>query len=177
MDYFAEYYSPLGMLGMVSDGESLIGLNFIRQSAFEKTAIAGEQEGKPPVFAEVRGWLDIYFKGREPDFMPRIRLRGSHFQLEVWEALRRIPYGQVVTYGEIAEEIAGKRGIAKMSAQAVGGAVGRNPVGILVPCHRVIGKDGNLTGFGGGIRWKEGLLKIEGSYRDFFYIPRKGKAL
>lgn len=177
MDYVAKYCSPLGMLGMVSDGESLKGLNFFSQSDSEETVLTGEHRDELPIFAEVRRWLDIYFKGGEPDFMPRIGLSGSKFQLEVWEALRRIPYGQVVTYGEIAEEIAEKRGIAKMSAQAVGGAVGRNPVGILVPCHRVIGKDGNLTGFGGGIRWKVGLLKIEGSYRDSFYIPKKGKAL
>lgn len=172
MEYYEKYDSPFGKLGLVSDGESLTGLSFsVRE---EGGADEPEPARELPVFREAYRWLDIYFKGREPDFMPPVRLKGSPFQLEVWEILKKIPYGRTVTYGEIAEEIASKRGTAGMSAQAVGGAVGRNPVGILVPCHRVIGKGGNLTGFGGGIRWKTELLKLERSYRDFFYFVGKG---
>lgn len=176
MEYYGRYVSPFGALGITSDGESLTMLTFSVQK--ESGADARPAERELPVFEEVRRWLDVYFKGREPDFMPPVRLEGSAFQLQVWEVLRRIPYGEVVTYGEIAEEIASQRGIARMSAQAVGGAVGRNPVGILVPCHRVIGKNGNLTGFGGGMRWKTELLKLEGSYKDFFFFAgflKKGK--
>ena len=108
-------------------------------------------------------WLDIYFLGRNPDFEVPVRLSGTAFQLEVWEMLRDIPYGQTVTYGEIAEKIAQKHGIKRMSAQAVGGAVGRNSVNIIVPCHRVVGKNGSLVGYAGGIERKRYLLLSEGA--------------
>lgn len=165
MIYLGRYKSPLGELTLASDGESLTMLDFPSQDDSGKEVLSEENEREIPVFAEVRKWLDIYFSGKEPDFMPKLSLHGSEFQLEVWECLRKIPYGQVVAYGDIAGEIARKRGIEKMSAQAVGGAVGRNPIGILVPCHRVIGKNGSLTGFGGGLWRKEELLRIEGYLR------------
>lgn len=111
---------------------------------------------------DVKRWLDAYFSGVEPDFMPRVHLCGTAFQLEVWEELRAIPYGRTVSYGDIARAIARRRGIARMAAQAVGGAVGRNPVSIIVPCHRVIGADGSITGYGGGIDRKRALLALEG---------------
>lgn len=162
LTYLGRYESPIGVLTMISDGESLNTLSFTGQGCSGMEALTMEGEKEIPVFAEVRKWLDIYFAGKEPAFMPKLSLHGSEFQLAVWEYLRKIPYGQVVTYGDIAKEIAEKRGIEKMSAQAVGGAVGRNPIGILVPCHRVIGKNGSLTGFGGGLWRKEALLKLEG---------------
>ena len=162
MIYMGRYESPLGVLSLASDGEGLCRLSFTGQDCSGTEALTMEGEKEIPVFAEVRKWLDIYFSGKEPDFMPKLSLHGSEFQLAVWEYLRKISYGQVVTYGDIAKEIAEKRGIEKMSAQAVGGAVGRNPIGILVPCHRVIGKNGSLTGFGGGLWRKEALLKLEG---------------
>ena len=162
LTYLGRYESPIGVLSLSSDGESLCKLSFTGQVCSGMEALTMEGEKEIPVFAEVRKWLDIYFSGKEPDFMPKLSLRGSEFQLEVWESLRKIPYGQVITYGDIAKEIAGKRGVEKMSAQAVGGAVGRNPIGILVPCHRVIGKNGSMTGFGGGLWRKEALLKLEG---------------
>ena len=110
-------------------------------------------------------WLDIYFSGNIPDFTPPISLSGTPFKLMIWEMLRGIPYGETVSYGDIAKQAAEKRGIEKMSSQAVGGAVGKNPVAIIIPCHRVIGADGSLTGYGGGIEKKEFLLRLEKEYR------------
>lgn len=165
MNYLGRYASPLGELTMASDGESLNMLSFTGQSCIGMEAFDTEREKDIEVFEETRKWLDIYFSGIEPDFMPKLSLHGSEFQLEVWEYLRKFPYGQTVTYGDIAKEIVKKHGIEKMSAQAVGGAVGRNPICILVPCHRVVGKNGNLTGFHGGIWRKEELLKIEGQLK------------
>ncbi len=162
MTYLGRYESPLGVFGLEADEVGLRKLSFTDYEILGEDTIMKEEERELKVFEEVRNWLDIYFSGKEPDFMPKLSLHGSEFQLAVWEYLRKIPYGQVVTYGDIAKEIAEKRGIEKMSAQAVGGAVGRNPIGILVPCHRVIGKNGSLTGFGGGLWRKEALLRLEG---------------
>lgn len=114
------------------------------------------------VFAQTKHWLDDYFAGKVPGELPPISLQGTAFQKEVWDILLTIPYGKTMSYGEIAAILAGRRGISRMSAQAVGGAVGKNPVGILVPCHRVIGTDGSLTGYAGGLDKKEYLLKLEG---------------
>ncbi len=114
-----------------------------------------------PVFEETKHWLDIYFSGKEPDFTPQIKLQDSKFRLAVWNILKTIPYGQTATYGEIADIIAKQTGVSKISAQAVGGAVGHNPVSIIIPCHRVIGKNGNLTGYAGGLDLKKFLLDNE----------------
>ena len=153
--FFNDYYnSPIGNITMASDGESLCGLWFDGQKYFAST-VKGETDDKTlPVFEQTKKWLDIYFLGNEPDFMPKFSLNGSEFLLT-------IPYGSVMTYGEIAKIMAKQRGVAKMSAQAVGGAVGHNPVSIIVPCHRVVGTNGNLTGYAGGIDKKISLLKIE----------------
>lgn len=142
---------------MESDGDALTRVTFL-----DKNAAALEKEDILPVFAQAAEWFDIYFSGAEPCFTPSCRLKGTEFQMRVWKRLSKIPYGKTVTYGELAAELAFETGKAKMSAQAVGGAVGRNPVGIIVPCHRVIGKDGSLTGFAGGIDVKRRLLEIEG---------------
>ena len=148
--------SPLGRILLTSDGEALTGL------WFDDAEPAGGEEAQLPVFEEAKRWLKIYFSGREPDFTPEVRfITDSEFRRTVWERLRSIPYGQTVTYGEIAAEIAAQRGIAKMSAQAVGGAVGSNPVSLIVPCHRVIGAGGRLVGYGGGLWRKEKLLELE----------------
>ena len=156
MKYYAGYYeSPLGSLLMTSDGEALTGLSFVDEpSALQVTQSL-------PVFAVACRWLDLYFSGKVPDFTPQLSLQGSDFRRAVWEILLTIPYGQTISYGEIADMIARRRHLGKMSAQAVGGAVGHNPVGILVHCHRVVGKDGSLTGYGGGIWRKEWLLRLE----------------
>ena len=116
---------------------------------------------RPSVLEETSGWLDIYFSGREPDFTPPLHLTGSDFRLAVWNLLLQIPYGQTITYKELAARIAEQRGLETMSAQAVGGAVGHNPISIIVPCHRVLGTDGSLTGYSGGIDKKISLLTLE----------------
>ena len=122
-------------------------------------------------------WLDIYFSGQKPDFLPKLHLIGTDFQREVWDILLEIPYGQTVTYGEIARKIADKRGLKTMSAQAVGGAVGHNEISIIIPCHRVVGTNGSLTGYAGGIDKKISLLKLEHTDMSRLFIPKKGTAL
>lgn len=146
---------------MASDGEALTGLWFDGQKYFADR-LSGECRRKMlPVFERTIGWLDCYFGGNEPCFTPEIRLSGTPFRLAVWEILRSIPYGKTVTYKDIAVEIARRRGVATMSAQAVGGAVGHNPVSIIIPCHRVVGRGGGLTGYAGGIDKKVSLLETE----------------
>ncbi len=159
MQYITEYSSPLGSITLAGDGERLTGLWFNGQKYF-----CPPEDGKrsdTPVFRTASDWLDIYFQGRQPDFEVPVLLNGTVFQTEVWDILRRIPYGQVTTYGAIAGAIAEKRGCKTMSAQAVGGAVGRNPISIIVPCHRVLGSGGSLTGYAGGIQKKRALLALE----------------
>ena len=156
MVYTAHYDSPLGGITLASDGRALMGLWCDGQKHFGSTL--GTQTSSSaiiPVFDDTRRWLDIYFSGREPDFMPPLSLSGTTFQQRVWEDLLSIPYGHTVTYGELA------RLIGCRSAQAVGGAVGRNPISIIVPCHRVVGADGSLTGYAGGLDRKRVLLQLE----------------
>lgn len=161
MKYVSRYHSPLGMLTMASDGEHLTGL-WIEGQKYYAAALKGEcKEKNLAIFEQTKRWLDIYFHGDIPDFTPPLLLEGSPFRQKVWEILREIPYGQVMTYGEIAGRIAAQMGVEKMSAQAVGGAVGHNPVSIIVPCHRVVGSDGSLTGYAGGIEKKIRLLTLE----------------
>ena len=160
MTFAATYRTPRGFsdMEMTSDGEALTGLHF---AGSRKGACACEERDLP-VFRETRRWLDEYFSGREPDFTPPYRIDGlTPFRKAVIGAMLRIPFGKTATYGGIAEEIARRRGLEKMSAQAVGGAVGWNPVCIVVPCHRVVGADGALVGYGGGIKNKLALLRHE----------------
>ena len=163
MQYTTTYKSPLGQMTMASDGENIIGLWFDGQLHFASTINTREAEENDtlPVFARTRQWLDEYFSGKEPAFTPPIRLQGTDFQQTVWQLLLKIPYGTTSTYRDIAYKVAKERGIATMSAQAVGGAVGRNPISIIVPCHRIIGTDGTLTGYAGGIERKQKLLQSE----------------
>lgn len=182
MEYRRSYQAPGGALTLVSDGEHLTGLWFVRQNYQENVPErAGNtlkrEEESLPVFRETERWLDIYFGGGKPDFTPPLLLSGTPFRMAVWEILKTVPYGRTVTYGEIARRLAEERGLSKMSAQAVGGAVGHNPIGIIVPCHRVVGAEGNLTGFGGGMDWKIRLLSLEGVDITKYFIPRKGTAL
>lgn len=156
-----QYKSPLGRMIMAGDDNGLTGLWFEEQKYFGSILPEHCEEKKLCVFEQTVQWLDLYFSGQIPYGMPPINLKGSKFQEEVWKILCDIPYGMTITYGEIAATIAKKRGIARMSAQAVGGAVGRNPIAIIVPCHRVIGADGSLTGYAGGLDRKAELLKIE----------------
>lgn len=161
--YFLHFCdSPVGRLALRSDGSFLTGLYIQNQTGFPSDGEAkNAQSGFPRVFANTVRWLGEYFSGKNPDFAIPVSFCGTEFQKDVWERLTKIPYGKTVTYGEIAAAIASKRGIKRMSAQAVGGAVGKNPVSIIVPCHRVIGSDGSLTGYNGGTAIKEKLLAIE----------------
>ena len=153
--------SPIGLLTLASDGEALTGLWLEGQRFFPGTLPAADPERELPVFAQTRRWLELYFQGREPDFFPPVRLSGTPFQLTVWEALRTVPYGKTVTYGELARRLLAQSDHPRVSARAVGGAVARNPVSILIPCHRVVGANGRLTGYAGGLDRKRKLLAIE----------------
>ena len=130
-----------------------------------------------PIFEQTVRWLDIYFSGREPDFTPTVSMETTPFRKAVWEIMLTIPYGKTMTYGQIAEKIAKQRGIDKMSAQAVGGAVGHNSISIIIPCHRVVGTNGSLTGYAGGIDKKIYLLELEKADMSRLFVPKKGTAL
>lgn len=159
MTSFARYESPLGGITLAGSGDALTGLWFDAQ---RPAGSPGREGAWLPVFDATFRWLDIYFSGKVPDFTPALDLAGTPFQREVWSLLLEIPYGCTVSYGEIAARVARRRGLRRMSSQAVGGAVGRNPVSLIVPCHRVIGADGSLVGYAGGLGLKSSLLRIEG---------------
>lgn len=177
MQYITHYTSPLGEITLASDGKAIIGLWFDGQKYDRSILLSECQEQELPIFVETKKWLDDYFAGRKPDFTPALALDCSPFRTEVLQILMDIPYGKTITYGEIAKELAKKRGLAKMSAQAVGGAVGRNPISLIIPCHRVIGANGSLTGYGGGIQRKLALLKLEKVNMEKLFVPKKGTAL
>ncbi len=162
MQYIYHYASQLGGITLCSDGDALIGLWFDGDKYFGSTMTDKTEEKNLPIFKGTKRWLDIYFNGGIPDFTPPLSLRGSEFRKSVWKLLQDVPYGKTATYGEIASKLARGRGLSRMSAQAVGGAVGHNPISIIVPCHRIVGADGSLTGYAGGIDKKFALLKLEG---------------
>ena len=177
MTYIQHYDSPLGGILLAADEIGLTGLWFDREKYFADNLPAEHTERETPVLAESKRWLDTYFAGSEPDFLPPLHPIGSAFRREVWEILLRIPYGQTTTYGAIARELAQKRGLARMSAQAVGGAVGHNEISIIIPCHRVVGASGSLTGYAGGIDKKVRLLELERADVRGLFVPKKGTAL
>ncbi len=151
------YRSPLGELILTADGAGLTGLYFADGDCPDT---GGSPASGPILLDQAKRWLDVYFSGREPDFRPPLHWRGTAFQERVWTLLLGIPWGETRSYGELAARLA--RDMGRMSAQAVGGAVGRNPISILVPCHRVVGSDGSLTGYAGGLEKKRFLLRLEG---------------
>ena len=171
------YASPLGDILIAADEDGLVGLWLDSQKYFGGALPQEPTECETPPLAEAKRWLDIYFSGREPDFTPPLHPVGSPFRQSVWEILLRIPYGRTVTYGEIARRLAEKSGRARVSAQAVGGAVGHNEISILIPCHRVVGTGGSLTGYAGGIDKKVRLLELEGADMRGLFVPKKGTAL
>lgn len=177
MTYTKYYDSPLGRMLMAADGAALTGLWFEGQKHFARTLAEQRAEGDLPVFAETAAWLDRYFAGRNPGPVPPLSLHGSEFRLAVWDALVAIPYGTVRTYGDITRRIASERGLSRMSARAVGGAVAHNPISVIVPCHRVVGAGGSLTGYAGGIARKQALLRLEGVDLSRFFVPKTGTAL
>lgn len=177
MYYRKAYHSPLGIIYMQSDGGYLTGLWFDGSRDSNKH-ICDFEEKELPIFKETSNWLDIYFSGKNPDFIPKYKIENNtKFRNQVIEIMNKIQYGEVITYNDIAKKIAISNGIEKMSAQAVGGAVGWNPICIIIPCHRVVGTNGSLTGYGGGIKNKIELLKLEGNNMDKFIIPKRGTAL
>ena len=171
------YGSPLGDILLAADEVSLIGLWFEGQKYFASTLPAAHTVQETPPLTQARRWLDVYFSGKMPDFMPPLHPIGSAFRQSVWEILLQIPYGKTTTYGEIARQLSEKMGLSRMSAQAVGGAVGHNKIAIIIPCHRVVGTNGSLTGYAGGIDKKGKLLELEHTDRTGFFVPRKGTAL
>lgn len=177
MQYISHYNSPLGAILLSADCEGLTGLWFEGAKYYANHLDSNHREISTTILEETKEWLDIYFTGKEPNFMPPIHMIGADFQMAVWKQLRKIPYGKTTTYGTIAKEIARQRGITRMSAQAVGGAVGHNEISILIPCHRVIGSNGNLTGYAGGMDKKIALLNLEGVDMTGFVIPVKGTAI
>lgn len=157
---FAQRYdSPLGEMVLACDEVGLTGVWFVGQKYYPEKA--SFQFVSHTFLTQTAQWLDEYFKGLKPAYLPPLHLRGSDFQLEVWSLLCEIPYGEQISYSELGRKIAAQRGLSSMSAQAVGGAVGHNPISILIPCHRVVGANGSLTGYAGGLNRKEWLLRWE----------------
>lgn len=173
------YIPPVNEILLSSDGENLTGLWF--RHPHDDLKILKDKTGTythVPVFDATRNWLDIYFAGQIPDFMPPIAFtEGSTFRHMIWQLLLEIPYGEVTTYGALAKRMAAKLGKEKMAAQAVGGAIGSNPISIIVPCHRVVGTNGSLTGYGGGLKVKEYLLTLEHLDMTHFSMPKKSRFL
>ncbi len=177
MTYTQHYDSPLGGILLSADESGLTGLWFDGEKYFADNLPAEHTDGETLILLDAMRWLDIYFTGREPDFTPPLHPIGSAFRQAVWDMLLRIPYGQTVTYGEISRQLAKEQGLERMSAQAVGGAVGHNEISIIIPCHRVVGANGSLTGYAGGIDKKFRLLELEQADMRSFFIPKKGTAL
>ncbi len=176
MIYTCAYASPLGGITLASDGDALTGLWFDGQKYFGDTLPKEHEPKDLPVFRDAGRWLDLYFSGQVPEFTPPLVFHASPFRRAVWDILLDIPYGQTMTYGEITARIARQQGRPSMSAQAVGGAVGHNPISLIVPCHRVVGTGGSLTGYAGGLDKKIALLQLEGVDTSAFFIPAAGSA-
>lgn len=177
ISYIHYYNSPLGRITLASNGNALTGLWFDGQKYFGST-LAKEYIPKDlPVFGQASHWLDIYFSGKFPSFTPLVSLNTTPFRKSVWEIMLKIPFGQTMSYKEIALKIAEQNGLSHMSAHAVGGAVAHNPVSLIIPCHRVIGSNGNLTGYAGGIDKKIKLLNMENVDTKTLFIPKNGTAL
>lgn len=175
MQYTSTYLSPLGKILLSCDGEGLTGLWFEGQKYYARCLGSEHEEREKPVLKEAERWLDIYFSGRDPGFTPPLHMIGTPFQISVWNILQKIPYGTTTTYGAVAAKIAEERGIARMSAQAVGGAGSHNAISIIISCHRVVGAAGSLTAYAGGIDKKIWLLTHEGVDMKRLFVP-KGKA-
>ncbi len=177
MTYIYHYDSPLGGITLSSNGKELTGLWFDGQKYFGDTLPKVYEKKYLPIFEQVTRWLDIYFSGKAPDFTPPLCMDTTPFRKTVWEIMLTIPFGKTMTYGEIAEQIAKQKGLRKMSAQAVGGAVGHNSISLIIPCHRVVGANGSLTGYAGGIDKKVQLLQLEKTDMTKLFVPKTGTAL
>ena len=179
MYYSTTYSSPIGTVTLACYDNSLVGLWTAGQKYHGNTIPEVMIENNDiPIFGAAKKWLDRYFAGEKPNIaeLPLAPI-GGEFRQSVWKILCEIPYGKVITYGGIAKKIAVKMGRNSMSSQAVGGAVGHNPISIIIPCHRVVGSNGSLTGFAGGVQMKVKLLELEGVDMSTLFIPKKGTAL
>lgn len=179
MYYSTTYQSPIGIITFACDGDNnLVGLWAQGQKYHGSIPGAVTQRDDMPIFDTTKRWLDRYFAGEKPEIyeLPLAPI-GGEFRQGVWSILREIPYGEVITYGGIAKKMAAKMGKNSMSSQAVGGAVGHNPISIIIPCHRVVGSNGSLTGYAGGIQMKIKLLELEGVDLSGMFVPKKGTAL
>ena len=177
MVYTCKYKSLIGDILLAADEIGLTGLWFEGQKYFANTLPEDYVPQETKILTEAKKWLDVYFSGEEPKFTPPLHPDGSTFRQAVWQLLLQIPYGQTITYGEIARRMAEVKKVPRMSAQAVGGAVGHNEISIIIPCHRVVGTNGSLTGYGGGIDKKISLLNLEHADMSHLFIPKKGTAL
>jgi len=177
MIYTSKYDSPLGGILLAADETGMRGLWFDGQKYFARDLPEERTERETAILVQARRWLDLYFSGKEPNFTPPLHPVGSPFRQAVWEILLQIPYGKTVTYGDIAKQLAEKTGKERISAQAVGGAVGHNGISVIIPCHRVVGSDGSLTGYAGGIDRKTALLRLECADMSGLFVPKKGTAL
>ena len=175
MLYVSYYDSPIGKITLGAREDVLVGAWFEGQKYYARCLGSEHEEREEPVLKDAKRWLDIYFSGKDPGFTPPLHMIGTPFQISVWNLLQKIPYGTTTTYGAVASEIAAERGIARMSAQAVGGAGSHNAISIIIPCHRVVGAAGSLTAYAGGIEKKIWLLTHEGVDMKRFFVP-KGKA-
>ena len=177
--YFSRYHSPLGEITLAANKNYLTGLWFVGQKHYAAShCLPCVTEHGLPVFTQIQDWLDAYFSGFAPPLndLPLLP-RGSEFRLAVWGRLCQIPYGECVTYGTVARDVATVMGKSDMSARATGGAVGHNPISLIIPCHRVIGSNNSLTGYAGGIARKMQLLKLEGVDITTLKVPARGTAL
>ena len=171
------YDSPLGVILIAADDLGLIGLWFEGEKFYANSLPENHSKRKTPILSDTVRWLDLYFKGVEPDFTPPLRPQGTVFRLAVWNILLGIPYGETTTYGEIARQLKTTLGVDRTSAQAVGGAVGHNEISIIIPCHRVVGANGSLTGYAGGLDKKSRLLALEKVDTSRFFIPKEQRRL
>ena len=180
MRYFTTYQSPIGVISLACEKDALIGLWIEGQKYHGSTNIASVSTERLnlQIFNDVKKWLDSYFDGNKPSIAQlKLQPAGSVFRQSVWDILCQIPYGELITYGAIAKKMATSMNKVKMSSQAVGGAVGHNPISIIIPCHRVVGTNGSLTGYAGGISTKVKLLELEGVDMSKLFVPKKGTAL
>ncbi len=180
MNYYLTRYSlPLGAITLACDGENLVGLWIEGQKYFGGTILDGAAgRDDLAIFHAAKKWLNRYFAGEKPSPAElSLAPLGSDFRRQVWRMLCEIPYGQTTTYGNIAQRLAVQRGVSTISSQAVGGAVGHNPISIIIPCHRVVGANGSLTGYAGGIEKKIRLLELEGADMSGLFVPKRGSAL
>ncbi len=177
MHYTSLYQSPVGEMLLAADDVGVIGVWF-KGGKYYANCLDKENSTpcETPIIKELKRWLDIYFSGRNPDFIPPIHMIGTPFQLDVWRILCEIPYGKITTYSAIAEQVARNRGVVRMSPQAVGTAVGKNNINLIVPCHRVVATNNSLAGYAAGIDKKIKLLQLEGAYNNKYFVPKHSTA-